>query len=139
MITLPNKIRHYREIRGMSQEKLGNLVGKKKDTISKWERGDRKLKVEEARKLANILGCSLNELAGYIEDHLYEADDNLMKECAEAILSAANSQFKKISLAEAMTYTVMLYNHVINYKKQGTDVVPNEAMAALLLKSANSN
>lgn len=135
MEKLPNKIRHFREIRGLSQERLGKSVGKKKDTISKWERGERKLKMEEAKKLASVLGISLGELAGYIEDGFYEADENLMQLCAEAIQLASQSQNKKLALPQAMALAVMLYNHVIEYKRQGNEVSPNEAMAALLLKS----
>lgn len=135
MEKLPNKIRHYRLKLSMSQQSLGNSIGKKKDTISKWERGERKLKLEEAIKVSHVLGITIGDIAGEIEGNLYEADEELMKLSAEAIQGAATSSGKKISLPEAMAYTVQLYNHVIDYRKKGENIFPNEAMAALILKS----
>lgn len=140
MRKFPNNLRHYRELRGLSQESLGKKLGRQKDTISKWERGERKLKLEEAERLSHILGISIADLAGEIDNNkIYEADEPLMQRAASAIEAAAISQKQSLSLAEAMTYTVMLYNHVMAYRKNNEEVLPNEAMAALILKSVARN
>lgn len=140
MKEFPNNIRYYRELRGMSQEALGKAIGgRTKDTISKWERGERKLKMEEAKKLSSVLGVTLGQIGGEIEETSYQADEDLMQLAAESIQKAALAQKRRLSLAEAMTYTVMLYNHIIPFRKQNKNIIPDEAIASLIIKNAANN
>ena len=83
--------------------------------------------------LANAAKISVGELLG--EEVHYKADDALMAEAAEAIQAAAISQNKKLTLADAMTYTVMLYNHVMEFRKNGKEIAPNEENAYLIIKN----
>lgn len=136
MKKFPNRVRHYREARGISQEKLGSIVGKTKDTISKWERGKRKLKMDEAKKLAVALGVSVSEIADEVEGIHYKADENLMQQCAEAIVAAAQDIGTKLNMAQAIAYTTLLYNHVMEYRGKGKNADPDESMAALILKQS---
>ncbi len=54
----PNKIREYRLKAGLSQRKLGALIGRGRNAISSWERGltrpDVTLGVRLAKKLATL-------------------------------------------------------------------------------------
>lgn len=132
----PNKVRHFRVLADMSQEQLGNKVGRTKDAISKWERGERKLKMEEARRLATALNVSVGQLADDV-GNMYGADDDLMQKSVDAIQEAAKSIGARLTLSQAMTYTVELYNHVLQYRRKGINTAPDEAMAALVLKQIN--
>lgn len=59
-MTTGEKIRYYRNLRGISQEMLGELSGIHYATIKKYELGIRNPKPEQLLKLANALGISIN-------------------------------------------------------------------------------
>ena len=48
--------------RGLSQKELGALVGVSNKAVSKWENGAAKPQTEICRRLANVLGITLDEL-----------------------------------------------------------------------------
>ncbi len=50
-----NKLKQLREERNMSQKALGDAVGITATSISRYEIGKRKLSVEMARKIAEVL------------------------------------------------------------------------------------
>lgn len=83
--------------------------------------------------LATAAGATVGELLG--EQVHYKADDNLMIRSAKSILTVAKTKRMKLSRAEEMVYTVKLYNLVIEYRRKGSDVSPNEAMADLILSN----
>lgn len=84
--------------------------------------------------LAGAAGVTLGSLLG--EEIHYKIDDELMEKAVDSILLAAKSGGKKLNRAQEMAYAVMLYNHLIDYKKQGEYAEPNTAMAALILKTS---
>ena len=59
-MTTGEKIRYYRNHRGMSQETLGELSGIHYATIKKYELGIRNPKPEQLLKISNALGISIN-------------------------------------------------------------------------------
>lgn len=59
-ITVGEKIKYYRNIRGISQEMLGNLSGINPATIKKYEYGIRNPKPDQLLKITNALGISIN-------------------------------------------------------------------------------
>ena len=59
---LGEKIQKYRKIQKMSQEELGEVMGVTRQTISNWESGESAPNIMEAKKLANLLNLSLDEL-----------------------------------------------------------------------------
>lgn len=60
-MTVGEKIRTYRTIRGISQKMLGELAGGINEvTIRKYEAGDRNPKPDQLLKIANALGISIN-------------------------------------------------------------------------------
>lgn len=120
----------------MSQESLGKAVGRTKDTISKWERGDRKLKMDEAGKLARVLHTSIGNLVDEIEPIHYQANDDIMLKSADAVTKAAAKLKIKLPLREAMTYTLRLYNLVMESKGNGDAIEPSETIAVLILKQS---
>ena len=55
-----------REKKGWKQEYLGSLVSESVFTISRWENGSRKPKIEDLEKLATAFGIEISEF--FIED-----------------------------------------------------------------------
>ena len=58
-MTVGEKIKYYRNIRGISQEMLGNLSGINPATIKKYEYGIRNPKPDQLLKITNALGISI--------------------------------------------------------------------------------
>ncbi len=61
---LHNRIRHWRRLRGLSQQELGRAVGLGKSTISKLERGELRLRDVTIAELVDALDVSAGELLG---------------------------------------------------------------------------
>lgn len=58
------RIRDLRERRKMTQEELGKAVSISRENISRYETGQRTPPADKLIKLADALGCSLDELTG---------------------------------------------------------------------------
>jgi transcriptional regulator with XRE-family HTH domain len=58
----PNRIQELRRARGLSQEKLGQIVGCSKMHISGLERGTRELSLDWVRKIAAAFSVSAADL-----------------------------------------------------------------------------
>lgn len=69
---LGKKIKAVRKKKGLSQEQLANLVGYKVGTIAKYEQGDRVPDIGILRKIAEVLECSLADIAGTPDDAILE-------------------------------------------------------------------
>lgn len=63
-MTLEEIISEKRKSAGISQEKLAEMVGVSRQAVTKWESGKGKPDTENLIKLAEIFGCSLDELCG---------------------------------------------------------------------------
>ena len=59
-MTLGEKIKYYRNLRGISQETLGELSEINSATIKKYEYGIRNPKPDQLLKIANALGISIH-------------------------------------------------------------------------------
>ena len=59
-MTVGEKIKYYRNIRGISQEMLGQLSGINSATIKKYEYEIRNPKPDQLLKITNALGISIN-------------------------------------------------------------------------------
>lgn len=62
MIPIGKRVKHIREELGMSQQKLAEMLGVVRPTISQIEGGTRKLCVEEILKLSQIFNISIDVL-----------------------------------------------------------------------------
>ena len=58
------KLKRLRTQRGISQEEMAAALDIKVSRYGSWERGDRMLSLAQACQCAEILDCSLDELAG---------------------------------------------------------------------------
>lgn len=62
MVSIGNRIKALRNAVGMSQERLAELLGVSRPTISQIENGDRKVLAEELKELADIFNTSADSL-----------------------------------------------------------------------------
>ncbi len=61
------RLKRYRELRGLTQDDLARETGIPSTAISRIERGGRKVTLEEAVVLAEVLRVTLAQLAGVEE------------------------------------------------------------------------
>lgn len=57
-----NQFQQLREQKGMSQAQLANTLGLDRSTIAKWETGTSMPRANLLPKLAELLGCTVDEL-----------------------------------------------------------------------------
>jgi transcriptional regulator with XRE-family HTH domain len=68
-MTLGQRVRFLREQRGFSQTRLAHLAGWTPSTLCMLERGQvQDMLLSRAQRLARVLGCSLETLAGQGDD-----------------------------------------------------------------------
>lgn len=58
------KIRELREARGMTQTELARAVKASKPTVCMWESGARRPGLDYLMALADVLGCSTDQVLG---------------------------------------------------------------------------
>lgn len=56
------KIKELRELRELSQRDLANYLGVDQSAVAKWETGVSLPSADKLPKLAQILGCTIDEL-----------------------------------------------------------------------------
>lgn len=64
---LENRLKDFRNEKGLNQAELGALVGVSRQTISLIERGDYNPSIIVCLKLAKVLGKSVEEIFTYLE------------------------------------------------------------------------
>ena len=63
-----NTIRAERTLLGLSQEELGEKIGKNRSTINRWENDPQGITGEYLVKLSEIFGCTIEYLLGLTEE-----------------------------------------------------------------------
>ena len=71
-MTTGEKIKYFRNMRGISQEMLGQLSGINSATIKKYEYGIRNPKPDQLLKIANALGINDGNLSRKLRVELTE-------------------------------------------------------------------
>lgn len=59
---MANRIRDYRICNRLSQQELGEKIGRSQNSISNWEIGERMPDIETAIELAKALDATLDDL-----------------------------------------------------------------------------
>jgi transcriptional regulator with XRE-family HTH domain len=57
-----NNVALLRKKKGLSQEKLAELLGCSRQTITRWETGSREPRVSDLLKIASVLDCTIEDL-----------------------------------------------------------------------------
>lgn len=55
-------IKAIREERGLRQSELAQMLGMDQANVSRYESGERRLTLENAIRIAHVLGCTVEEL-----------------------------------------------------------------------------
>ena len=59
---MKTKITKIRKSRALTAAELAKKIGVTQPTISRYERGPRKMTVENAQRISTTLGCTIDEL-----------------------------------------------------------------------------
>ena len=73
-IDVAQNLKQLRKKHGYTQQELANILKVAKTTVSTWERGAAKPRMDVARQLANLYGVTLGQLVG--ETNLTESKSN---------------------------------------------------------------
>jgi transcriptional regulator with XRE-family HTH domain len=63
-VVMGQRIRELRRARGLTQQQLAHLVDVTVTAVSMWETGVRTPYLETASRLADVLGCTIDDIAG---------------------------------------------------------------------------
>lgn len=63
-----NNLVSERKRSGLSRKEVGAKIGRSEVVIGKWERGDSSPLLPDAVKLARLYGCSVDYLAGLVDE-----------------------------------------------------------------------
>jgi transcriptional regulator with XRE-family HTH domain len=74
MSTIGDNIKKFREAKGLTQEYIAESIGKSKNVISNWERGDNKPDADIIPLLCGLLGVDANTLMGWDNTEQLKAD-----------------------------------------------------------------
>ncbi|HEM4261137.1 TPA: helix-turn-helix domain-containing protein [Streptococcus suis] len=64
-----NRLKELRKEKKLTQEELASEIGVSKITILRWENGERQIKPDKAKKLADYFGVPVGYLLGYGDDY----------------------------------------------------------------------
>lgn len=85
-----DRLRQYRELCEMTQDQLGKKADIPSTTISRMENGLRKITLDEAVRLAEVLRVSLAALAGTDETHIPRRHERDRQEVAMTLRAMAD-------------------------------------------------
>ena len=64
---MQNKVKEFREAAGYSQDRLGQILGVSRNTVSNWENGGQ-IKSPNLMQMVALFGCDVNALLGLPSD-----------------------------------------------------------------------
>lgn len=101
-MTLGNKITMLRKEKNLSQGDLADKIGVSRDAIGKYERGDIMPTADKAKKIAGILGVSLDFLMNdKPEQEKTNIDNDMLNRMQEVQKLPENEKDKIVSIIDA--------------------------------------
>lgn len=111
---LSRNIKKFRELKGLTQEELGRLVGKEKSTIGCYETGVRSPRVETLTLIARALAVSMDELSGL------NKGDFVLEDCgvylAEGSIWDAAVKYVPVLGTVSAGLPLMAEQHILDYR-----------------------
>lgn len=105
--------------RGISQEQLAEIFGISRPTAAKIINGEKEMTISELRKLAEVLGISVDEVLGE-----QKPEDIVLKKCAEKVKKTT----ERISIPEE---NAEKFRNVLLYITQKIGALPNVGQTVL--------
>lgn len=99
LIKLGSKIREYRNLKGLSQDQLGELCGFHFSYIGGVERGERNITIENIAKISKALDIELSKLFEFnqeTDEHNLGEKQNLLNELTILLENKSVSQITMI-------------------------------------------
>ena len=72
MKTIGENIRNFRQFRNMTQVELGKALGRSKNVVSNWERGDNEPDLDTIAEICRVLNVTPNQMFGWEKNPEYE-------------------------------------------------------------------
>jgi len=72
MKTIGENIRNFRQFRNMTQVELGKALGRSKNVVSNWERGDNEPDLDTIAEICRVLKVTPNQMFGWEKNPEYE-------------------------------------------------------------------
>ena len=112
-MTIGDKIKYFRNIRGISQETLGNLAEINSATIKKYEYGLRNPKPEQLIKIADALGVSVSI---FLDFDIKTASDvlTLLMKMYDATDMTIEGTYDDSGMKDSDTISIKFHNPEIN-------------------------
>ncbi len=134
MVNLGKRIKQFREILGMNQETLAEMLGVSRPTISQIENGDRKVCAEELSRLARIFNTSVENLLNREKEALVVIKENArpyktksamridvpqknLDKFREVLLYILNKVGAKPNIGETVLYKLLYFMDFDYYEK----------------------
>ena len=106
-MTLGEKIKHHRTMKGLTQKQLGEMTGIHEVSIRKYEANKIAAKREQLEKIADVLGVPLNE---FLELKIVTDSDVL------PLLFAIDNEFEiEITSDDNMTFKMVFKEPMLNH------------------------
>ena len=132
-MSLAQNLKLARTRKGLKQEELAKLVGKSKNVISNWERGDNKPDADTLFDLCDILDVDANYLLGWEnnqnlslsiqeQDHIkkYRSLDSLDKKAVDGLLDTVSNRRSEQSKEFIQLEPPLLYPYYGHIASAGT-------------------
>lgn len=95
------QLRKYRRLAGLNQQQMADALNVKKRTYGSWERGEANMSLPQACEVADILNCTLDELAGRTVTREYtDAGQEIVNVCYESMNERGKATL--VSVAQSM-------------------------------------
>lgn len=95
------QLRKYRRLAGLNQQQMADALNVKKRTYGSWERGEANMSFPQACACADILDCTLDELAGRTITRTYtDAGQEIVNICYESMNDKGKETL--VSVAQSM-------------------------------------
>ena len=114
-MTTREKIKHFRNLRGISQETLGQLSGINSATIKKYEYGIRNPKPDQLMKIANALGISINVFMDFDIETVSDVLSLILKMDEQLDMNFEAERYKDGSFNPS-TIKISFKNSLLNHK-----------------------
>ncbi len=126
-MTFGQRLKHYREKRGLSQEKLAEKIGATRELIKEWESDSVKISSDSLDKLCEILDVDMDELLTGYKTPIVTARICKSEKEAKLALKFQNSILISIFLAMGIGISLLMSTELVMC------ILDNEDLAEIII------